>query len=269
MKKLKLSLISFFGLMKKNFIDPMKKSVADRRFWNLLALILVGLGVFAAALGLLYLVGMFIVAIWNAFLTVWNWLALNFWALVLAIALIIWGRVYIQEFFRKKREDREELRLQQEQLVNEEQNRFGAQNHIQVRQIIFDVLQDVGRLVNLEPPASLSSLDAPVHFAFQNGTLFFYYAVLKQGTVDCKKSLALLQDRLQQKALANELGLQPTSIVFRGVAYPIIMVDKVTDMGSYIELRIAWASEAYLSQRGSRGNFGGGIPSGRNDDNDF
>lgn len=268
MKKLKLSLISFFGLMKKNFIDPMKKSIADRRFWNLLALISVGLVVLIVALGLLYGAGILLVAFWNGFLAFWNWLALNFWALVFAIALIIWGRVYIREFFRKKREDQEQLRLQQEQLVNEEQQRLAAQNHIQVLQITFDVLQDLGRLVSLEPPTSLSSLDAPVHFAFQNGTLFFYYAVLKQGTVDCQKVLALVQDRLQQKALANELGLQPTSMVFRGVAYPIIILDKVTDMGSYIELRIAWASEAYLSQRGSRGNSGGGL-TGRSDDRDF
>jgi hypothetical protein len=92
---------------------------------------------------------------------------------------------------------------------------------------------------------------------------------LKQGTVDCRKVQALLQDRLRQKALANELGLQPTSIVYRGVAYPIIIVDTVIDLSSYVELRIAWASETYLSQRGTRGNFGGGSPSGRNDDRDF
>ncbi|WP_169009337.1 hypothetical protein [Faecalispora jeddahensis] len=244
------------------YIGRMSKSFQQKKWIYVLALILLGLIVSGFA-------GFLIWQLCRGIAAIISFVYLNGWTIAGLIVITIWGVAYIKTVNREKLQRKEQLRLQQEELVNAEQQRLAAQNHIQVRQIIFDVLQDVGRLVNLEPPTSLSSLDAPVHFTFQNGTLFFYYAVLKQGTVDCQKVLALLQDRLQQKALANELGLQPTSIVFRGVAYPIIMVDKVTDMGSYIELRIAWASEAYLSQRGSRGNFGGGIPSGRNDDNDF
>lgn len=244
------------------YIGKITESFNKKGFVYFLLLVLFGLLVAGAA-------GFMIWQLFRGIAAFISFVSLNIWTLLGFGVVTVWGVVYIKDIRREKLQSKEQLRLQQEQLVNEEQQRLAAQNHIQVLQITFDVLQDISRLVNLEPPTSLSSLNAPVPFSFQNGTLFFYYAVLKQGTVDCQKVLALVQDRLQQKALANELGLQPTSMVFRGVAYPIIILDKVTDMGSYIELRIAWASEAYLSQRGSRGNFGGGSPSGRNDDNDF
>ena len=243
------------------YIGRMSKSFQQKKWIYVLALILLGLIVSGFA-------GFLIWQLCRGIAAIISFVYLNGWTLLGFGVVTVWGVMYIKDIRREKLQSKEQLRLQQEQLVNEEQQRLAAQNHIQVRQIIFDVLQDVGRLVNLEPPTSLSSLDAPVHFSFQNGTLFFYYAVLKQGTVDCPKVLALIQDRLQQKALANELGLQPTAIVYRGISYPIIMVDHVTDLGSYVELRIAWASEAYLSQRGSRGNSGGGL-TGRSDDRDF
>lgn len=243
------------------YIGRLQKSYRQKGYVYFLSLLLLGLAATGGA-------GFLIWQLCRGIAAIISFVYLNGWTLLGFGVVTVWGVMYIKDVRREKLQGKEQLRLQQEQLVNEEQQRLAAQNHIQVRQIIFDVLQDLGRLVNLAPPTSLSSLDAPVHFAFQNGTLFFYYAVLKQGTVDCQKVLALVQDRLQQKALANELGLQPTSMVFRGVAYPIIILDKVTDMGSYIELRIAWASEAYLSQRGSRGNSGGGL-TGRSDDRDF
>ena len=268
MKKLKLSLISFFGLMKKNFIDPMKKSVADRRFWNLLALISVGLVVLAVALGLLYGVGILLVALWNAFLTVWNWLALNFWALVFAIALIIWGRVYIREFFRKKREDQQQLRLQQQQLISEEEQRQAEQNYTQIKAILLGVLQDVGKLCNIQPPVDLSSLDAPVHSSMQNGVLFFHFSLLKNGDLDARKAKALIQDRIRQLCYSGQIAVSPSTLIYKNQSFPILMVDRLEDYQTYAQATLVWASESYLSGYLNRKYPGGGL-TGRSDDRDF
>lgn len=261
MKKLKTSLISFFGLMKKKF--------TDRQFWDVILLILSALALVGFALLVIYFASTVILSLWNTFLAIWDFIAENIVILAMIAGATVVGVYYAKENGRIKRQEQRQQLLQQEQLANAEQQRLAEQNYILIRQIIFNVLQDIGRLVNIEPPQHLSSLDAPVHASFQNGTLFFYCAALKQGVVDCPKVRALVQDRLQQMALAHELGLQPTAIVYRGISYPVILLDRVTDMGSYIEFRIAWASETYLSQRGNRGNFGGGSPSGRNDDGEF
>ncbi|WP_306569049.1 hypothetical protein [Faecalispora jeddahensis] len=245
------------------YIGKITESFNKKGFVYFLLLVLFGLLVAGAA-------GFMIWQLFRGIAAFISFVSLNIWTLLGFGVVTVWGVVYIKDIRRERLENKEHQRLVERQLINQESQRTAQDNWTQVRAILYNVLQDVGKLCNIQPPVDLSSLDAPVNFSVQNEVLFFHFSLLKNGDLDVRKAKALIQDRVRQQAYSGQLGIQPSTIIYRGKSFPILMVDKLDDFTTHAQITLAWSSPEYLSGYLSRNTPSGGSISGTNyDDTDF
>lgn len=141
-----------------------------------------------------------------------------------------------------------------------------------LRKNLCTVLGEVGDIVKLRKPASLSQMDAPTHYdVIARVPVYHYLASKLADDVDMFNLMGILQNTIEQKLNNHELdGIQQTTYFYNGQAYPSLMVDNVRDLGNYVQIDVAVASEYYCKYRENRLYNSVSQPgSGRPQDRDF
>lgn len=123
-----------------------------------------------------------------------------------------------------------------------------------IRKNLCSVLGDIGEIVKLRKPATLSQLDAPTHFDIISKAVVYHFLALKQSDeIDTFNIIGILQNAIEQRLNNNELeGITQTIFFYNGQAYPSIMIDNVKDLGNYVQIDVAIASEFYCKYRERR-----------------
>lgn len=123
-----------------------------------------------------------------------------------------------------------------------------------LRKNLCSVIGDVAETAKLRKPATLSQMDAPTHFDIVSKCAIYHYLVLKQAEeIDTFTITGILQNAIEQRLNNNEIeGITQSAFFYNGQTYPSIMVDNVRDVGSYIQVDLAIASEYYCKYRERR-----------------
>lgn len=123
-----------------------------------------------------------------------------------------------------------------------------------IRKNLCSVLGDIGEIVKLRKPATLSQLDAPTHFDIISKAVVYHLLALKQSDeIDTFSIIGILQNAIEQRLNNNEVeGITQTIFFYNGQAYPSIMIDNVQDLGNYVQIDVAIASEFYCKYRERR-----------------
>lgn len=123
-----------------------------------------------------------------------------------------------------------------------------------IRKNLCSVLGDISDITRLKKPATLSQLDAPTHFDIKSKAVIYHFLTLKQSEeIDTFSIIGILQNAFEQRLNNNEMdGITQTVFFYNGQVYPSIMIDNVQDLGTYIQIDIAIASEYYCKYRERR-----------------
>lgn len=123
-----------------------------------------------------------------------------------------------------------------------------------IRKNLCSVLGDIGEITKLRKPATLSQLDPPTHFDITSKAVIYHYLALKQSDeIDPFSIIGILQNAFEQRLNNNEVeGITQTIFFYNGQAYPSIMIDNVQDLGNYVQIDVAIASEFYCKYRERR-----------------
>lgn len=123
-----------------------------------------------------------------------------------------------------------------------------------VRKCLCNVLCEVSDIIKVRKPASLSQMDAPIHYdVVAKAPIYHFLATKLTNDVDLFNLEGILQNTIEQKLNNHELdGMPQMSYFYNGQAYPALMVDNVRELGNYIQIDIAIASEHYCKYRERR-----------------
>lgn len=123
-----------------------------------------------------------------------------------------------------------------------------------IRSGICTIIGEVDEIIKVRKPASYSQMDAPTHYDIVAGVPIYHLLVPKQGeAVDTYVALGILQNAIEQKLNSHALpGINQAVFFYNGQAYPALMVDMVHDLGNFIQIDIAVASENYCKYREQR-----------------
>lgn len=125
-----------------------------------------------------------------------------------------------------------------------------------LRRNLVSIFEETAGILGLRVPTTPSQIDSPVHFDIIGGAAIFHFLCGKQdftSQIDSYEAIGTLQNTLERRLNNNELmGISQTAIFHNGVAYPLIMIDNVLDMGRYIQLDLAITNANYLRYRKNR-----------------
>lgn len=123
-----------------------------------------------------------------------------------------------------------------------------------IRKNLCTVLGEITDIVKLKKPASLSQMDAPTHYdVIARAPVYHFLALKLSDEIDMFNLVGILQNTIEQKLNNHELdGIPQISYFYNGQAYPALMVDNIRDLGNYVQIDIAIASEYYCKYRNSR-----------------
>ncbi len=167
------------------------------------------------------------------------------------ILMVVGGYAFLfyafYEWRKERREKKEAIIQQQTEQAAEIDRTMAESNYALVRQCLFILLGETANNLHLVKPSTLSELNSPSRIISQSGFTLFQFVVMGDGhPVDTKLVKERLQMRLSQKLTANEFsGITQSNFIYNGRAYPILYIEEVNDTGSFIQVNIAWACEAY------------------------
>lgn len=123
-----------------------------------------------------------------------------------------------------------------------------------IRKNLCSVIGDIADIARLRQPASLSQMDCPTHYDVVANAVIYHFLVLKQSNeIDTFSIIGILQNAIEQRLNNNEVeGITQTAFFYNGQVYPSIMVDNVQDLGTYVQIDVAIASEYYCKYRERR-----------------
>lgn len=123
-----------------------------------------------------------------------------------------------------------------------------------IRSGICTIIGEVGEIIKVRKPASYSQMDAPTHYDIVAGVPIYHLLVPKQGeAVDTYVALGIIQNAIEQKLNNHALpGISQAVFFYNGQAYPALMADRVEDLGNFIQIDVAVASENYCKYREQR-----------------
>lgn len=123
-----------------------------------------------------------------------------------------------------------------------------------IRKNLCSVIGDIADIARLRQPASLSQMDCPTHYDVVANAVIYHFLVLKQSNeIDIFSIIGILQNAIEQRLNNNEVeGITQTAFFYNGQVYPSIMVDNVQDLGTYVQIDVAIASEYYCKYRERR-----------------
>lgn len=123
-----------------------------------------------------------------------------------------------------------------------------------LRKNLCSIIGDIAEITKLRKPTTLSQLDTPTHFDVKAKAVIYHFIIPKQSEeVDTFSTLGILQNAIEQRLNNHEVeGITQTVFFYNGQAYPSIMVDNVLNLGNFIQIDIAIASEYYCKYREQR-----------------
>ena len=123
-----------------------------------------------------------------------------------------------------------------------------------LRKNLCSVIGDIADIIKLRKPANLRQMDGPTHYDIVANAVIYHYLILKQSDgIDAFSVIGILQNAIEQRLNNNEVeGITQTAFFYNGQVYPSIMVDNVQDLGNYVQIDIAIASEYYCKYRERR-----------------
>ena len=123
-------------------------------------------------------------------------------------------------------------------------------NYEVLRKVLYQVIPDIAESVNLRSPERFSELDPPTKWFNRADVTFYNFVCAKTSALDCNLVKEVLQMRISQRLNANEIeGIKvSTAHLFNGQAFPRIMVDNVSQSGSYCEICLVFVNDAYCTQ---------------------
>lgn len=184
-----------------------------------------------------------------------NFIAYNFET----ISFIVGGYIllyYIWKEWRKGRKEENELQKEKQNAIlnqlkaqeSESEKTLLESNYIAVRQCIYSVLMEIADKVNLAKPQTLSEMDSPSRVIFKGNVPMCQFLVLKTQEISTSAIKEIMQIRIAQRLTSTEFaGITQTTYIYDGQAFPILCIDDVLDVGSYIQVDVAWANEAYCN----------------------
>ncbi len=123
-----------------------------------------------------------------------------------------------------------------------------------IRKNLCSIIADVCEVIKVRKPTSLSQMDGPTHFDVVSQAVIYHYLVPKaSGDFDTFEAIGILQNAIEQRLNNNEVeGITQTAFFYNGQVFPSIMVDNIRDLGNYIQINVAIASEYYCKYRERR-----------------
>ena len=123
-----------------------------------------------------------------------------------------------------------------------------------IRKNLCSVIGDIADILKLRKPTNLRQMDGPTHYDIVAQAVIYHFLVLKQSNeIDAFSVIGMLQNAIEQRLNNNEVeGITQTAFFYNGQVYPSIMVDNVQDLGTYVQIDIAIASEFYCRYRERR-----------------
>jgi len=123
-----------------------------------------------------------------------------------------------------------------------------------LRKNLCSILGDIGDITRLRKPATLSQMDSPTHFDIKSKAVIYHFLALKQSDeIDTFSIVGIIQNAIEQRLNNNEIeGITQMAFFYNGQVYPSIMIDNVQDLGNYVQIDMAIASDFYCKYRERR-----------------
>lgn len=160
-------------------------------------------------------------------------------------------------YFKHKNKEKLTKIAKQNQANKIVETEIHENNYIIVRRCIFEILDNgLSDILGLKKINRLSELDSPSKIVIKGDVFFYQFVALKKSDeVDCNSIKEILQKEINEALDNFKLGIRQTKFISNGKAFPILNVDSVKDLGNYIQLELAWASDDYVDLLEARKNL--------------
>lgn len=220
-------------------IEKIKQAISEKRYGKLALMAIYTLAAIAAIVFVVFLIGKLI--------------ANNFETIVSGLVIVIVAYFLIHEFFASRKELRlqnnahkKEVKEAAEKQQHEKNLLTAENNYAVVGKCLFTVLKEAGATLNLVPPNSLVDLEPQTRVSDNGGYVLLHYVCQIHGDVDVDLIKEVLNNRISQKLRADEFHyLSEPYCLYEGRSYPIIMVDDVVDVKSYVNIDMVMTNKAY------------------------
>ena len=123
-----------------------------------------------------------------------------------------------------------------------------------IRKNICSIVGDVYEIIKVRKPTNLSQMDCPTHYDVVAKAVI-YHLLLTKGPedFDALGASGILQNAIEQRLNNNEIdGITQAAHFYNGQVFPAIMVDNIREMGNYVQVDVAIASDYYCKYRERR-----------------
>lgn len=123
-----------------------------------------------------------------------------------------------------------------------------------LRRGLSTVIGEVADIIKVKTPSSLSQLDCPTHFSVVSRAVVYHFLLLKASEkFDVSRANGILQNAIENKLNNQEMdGITQSYFFYNGQIYPSLLIDNVKDLGQYVQVDIAIASDYYCAYRSRR-----------------
>ena len=182
-----------------------------------------------------------------------NLLVKKFDVIVFGGSILFVAIYYINKHFKHHEDEtlhnaahRKEVKEAAEKQQHENNLMTAENNYAVVGKCLFKVLKEAGATLNLVPPNSLVDLEGQIRVSDNGGYVLLHYICQTNGNVDVDLIKEVLNNRISQKLRADEFHyLSEPYCLYEGRSYPIIMVDDVVDVKSYVNIDMVMTNKAY------------------------
>lgn len=227
----------------QKLLDEFRQAYSNKNYLKLSLYSLLALLTLLASTMLTYYIGV----------GIYSFIAMRFEALIAILGAYLLIYFWLREKRSKKEEQEKNILLQANAAQQSAEKALCESNYTIIRQCLFSTLAENASVLNLVKPERISELDSPSQTILKGNVYMCQFVVLKKGESDPQNIKEILQIRLAQKLNALEFaGITQTTYIHNGNAYPILCIDEVNDIGTYIQIDIAWASENYCNLLNAR-----------------
>ena len=123
-----------------------------------------------------------------------------------------------------------------------------------LRKTLCSIVGDVSEIIKVRKPTTLSQMDCPTHFDVISKAVIYHLLLTKTSEdFDALGASGILQNAIEQRLNNNEVdGITQTAYFYNGQVVPSIMIDNVREMGNYVQIDVAIASDYYCKYRERR-----------------
>lgn len=218
--------------MIKNLISKLQQYISEKHYGKILIIIL------------LYICSVVLVVL--TLLTVIKFIAMYYETIILLVV----GIAIFVYWIKERREEKVKLAKVEADKVKTElvdtAKAFAELNYSYSLQAVYITLREMADKLKLAVPNIMSEIESPTHY-FQRGTdVIYQFLCLKHGEVDTNAIKEVLQRRIVQKLQAGEFtGITQSMYYYEGNFYPILFIEDIQDIGTYLQINVAFVNESY------------------------